>query len=125
MRVRFERRPVETYPETGEQVELEPALVLGSVYEVLGIEADTYRIINGNGEPALYDPESFTVVDPTEPDFWVTEHGEEGERYSYPPEWQDCFFERVWDREPEALAVLRQTLVRYFPDEAPRFHLEP
>ena len=47
------------------------------IYEVLGIEADTYRILSdpeskpyGNN-PVLYDPDCFKVIDPQEPDFWV------------------------------------------------------
>ena len=94
MLVRFERFPVETDPDTGEVYE-RLGLVIGKTYEVLGIETYHYRIINEEGEPVLFELDCFAVVDDTQPEFWVTEHGEDGERYSYPPEWQGCFFERI------------------------------
>ena len=45
-------------------------------------------------DPVLYDPACFRIVDPQEPEFWVCEIGEDGERYCYPPEWSEVgFFE--------------------------------
>ena len=60
-------------------------LTFGQPYVVIGIEADDFRILNDAGRPFLYSPDLFTVVDPEEPDDWVTEFGEDRERYSYPP----------------------------------------
>ena len=51
-------------------------------YFVLGIEADAYRILNDSGHPYLYEPELFDVVDDREPVDWITNYGEDGERYS-------------------------------------------
>ena len=76
------------------------SLTLNKVYEVLGIEADNYRLLddgnklNDYRDPVLFEPEYFEIIDPGEPDFWVTEIGEEGERYCYPLEWLPVgFFE--------------------------------
>ncbi|MGH9843757.1 MAG: hypothetical protein ACREEM_33900, partial [Blastocatellia bacterium] len=60
-----------------------PDLTPNQHYVVLGIEADDFRILNDNGRPYLYPNEIFRVVDSREPDDWVTQLGEEGERYCY------------------------------------------
>jgi hypothetical protein len=54
-------------------------------YFVIGIEADDYRILNNYGKPYLYSSHLFEVIDPGEPNTWITEYGDDGERYSYPP----------------------------------------
>lgn len=75
-------------------------------YFVLGIEADDYRILNDVGKPYLYERERFDVVEPTEPGDWVTEFGEDGERYSYPaPLNKAGFFEDFFDQKPEQTSV--------------------
>ena len=57
------------------------SLSIDRIYEVLGIEADAYRILSdpeskpyGN-DPVLYEPDYFKVIDPQEPDFWVCHYG--------------------------------------------------
>ncbi|MEJ1356937.1 MAG: hypothetical protein RPU52_08105 [Candidatus Sedimenticola sp. (ex Thyasira tokunagai)] len=50
-----------------------PHMTIGQVYEVIGIEANDYRIINNEKQPYLYNPEQFEIVDPNKPLFWVTE----------------------------------------------------
>jgi hypothetical protein len=88
-------------------------LTAGNVYRVLGIEADDLRLMNDAGLPYLYPADLFVVVDPREPDDWVTELGEEGERYAYPKELgRPGFFEDYFDRDPKATAELRQYLAR-------------
>jgi len=74
-------------------------------YFVIGIEADDYRILNDSGKPYLYPARLFEVIDPREPSIWVTEYGEDGERYSYPPVLNEAgFFEDYFDGKDEALA---------------------
>ena len=74
-------------------------LTLGREYEVIGIEADCYRIIDDERDPCLYEPECFTVTDPTEPAFWECTLGEDGERCCYPASWMRAgFFEDYHDR---------------------------
>lgn len=81
-------------------------LTLGQPYVVIGIEADYYRILNNAGEPVLYPPELFSIVDAHEPADWITEFGEEGERYAYPPALNKAgFFEDFFDRKPKAVTT--------------------
>ena len=75
-----------------------PDMEVGKIYEVIGIEADNYRIIDDRNMPYLYDPNQFEVVSSEKPSFWVTEFGEDGEQYSYPKEWiRPGFFEDFHD----------------------------
>lgn len=98
-------------------------MTVGRVYEVLGIEADDYRILNdelaqpdGN-RPFLFEPECFDIVDPREPDFWPCDKGEDGERYCYPPEWSRVgFFEDFHDGDARVVAIFWDGVKKYYPD---------
>lgn len=82
-----------------------PDLTPQQPYAVIGIEADDLRVLNGQGRPYLYPSRFFEVVDPRGPDDWVTECGEDGERYAYPlPFNHSGFFEDFFDGKPEAVA---------------------
>jgi len=81
-------------------------LTFGQPYVVIGIEADYLRILNDAGRPFLYPPDLFSLIDPKEPADWVTEFGEEGERYSYPlPLNKSGFFEDFFDDKAKAVAT--------------------
>lgn len=83
-----------------------PELTPGQSYVVIGIEADDYRILNDHGRPYLYPHDLFEVEVAYEPNDWVTEIGEEGERYSYPPTLNATgFFENFFDGKQEAIAL--------------------
>ena len=72
---------------------------------VIGIEADDYRILNDSGKPYLYPSDLFEVVDSQEPSIWITDYGDDGERYSYPPMLNETgFFEDYFDGKDEALS---------------------
>ena len=91
-------------------------LTFGQRYVVIGIEADHFRILNNAGNPFLYPPGLFQLVDAREPEDWVTEFGEEGERYAYPPPLNTSgFFEDFFDRKAKAVStfwcVLNRRLV--------------
>ena len=74
-------------------------LIHEKLYEVIGIEADHFRIINDLNDPCLYDPSYFEITDPIEPIFWVSSNGEDGERYAYPAKWNSPgFFEDFHDQ---------------------------
>lgn len=98
------------------------SLTIGKVYEVLGIEADDFRILNdpdskpyGN-DPVLFAPECFEVTDPSEPSFWTCSIGADGERYCYPPEWSSPgFFEDYHDGIEEVRKQFWEDLQRYYP----------
>ena len=81
-------------------------LMFGQPYVVIGIEADHLRILNDAGRPFLYPPELFSLVDHREPVDWVTEFGDDGERYSYPPPLNKSgFFEDFFDQKAKAVAT--------------------
>ena len=92
------------------------SLTVGREYEVVGICADHYRLFNDKDEPILYDPCCFEVTDPTEPEFWVSKLGAEGERYAHPPEWSATgYFERWHDGVPEVKVGFWAELHRLYP----------
>lgn len=81
-------------------------LTFGQPYVVIGIEADDLRILNDAGRPFLYSPDLFSLVDSREPVDWVTEFGDDGERYSYPPPLNKSgFFEDFFDQKAKAVAT--------------------
>ena len=81
-------------------------LTFGQAYGVIGIEADYLRLLNDAGRPFLYPPDLFSMVDSSEPVDWVTEFGDDGERYSYPPPLNKSgFFEDFFDERSKAVAT--------------------
>lgn len=86
-------------------------LTAGQPYTVIGIEADDFRILNDQGRPYLYPADLFEIVDPTEPPDWVTEYGEDGERYAYPPALNESgFFEDFFDDKSKAVSTFWQVV---------------
>jgi len=79
-------------------------LTPGQSYVLIGIEGDHFRILNDAGRPYLYPPGLFKVLDPREPGDWVTELGEDGERYAYPaPLNGPGFFEDFFEDKSKAV----------------------
>ena len=73
-------------------------------YVVIGIEADDLRILNDEGRPFLYPARVFRVIDRREPDDWISEVGDEGERYAYSPPLNGAgFFEDFFDGSKRAV----------------------
>jgi len=100
----------------------ELSLTIGREYEVLGMEADSFRILNdpdtkpSGNNPVLFEPDCFEVSDPTEPSFWVCSVGEDGERYCYPKEWNNPgLFEDYHDGVQEVRKKFWEDLRRYYP----------
>lgn len=81
-------------------------LTFGQPYVVIGIEADDLRLLNDAGRPFLYPPALFSLIDAKEPADWVTEFGDDGERYSYPPQLNKSgFFEDFFDQKAKAVTT--------------------
>lgn len=81
-------------------------LTFGQPYVVIGIEADDLRILNDVGRPFLYPPDLFSLIDPKEPGDWITEFGDDGERYSYPLSLNKSgFFEDFFDEKAKAVTT--------------------
>jgi hypothetical protein len=90
-----------------------PDLTPGQQYLVLGIEADDFRILNDHGCPYLYPREIFDVTDSREPEDWLSEAGEDDERYAYPPQLDTPgFFEDFFDAKPAAVATFWRVVNR-------------
>lgn len=93
-----------------------PDLTFGQPYVVLGIEADDFRILNDAGRPFLYPSSLFTKIDSQEPSDWVTEFGDDQERYSYPSALnKPGFFEDFFDEKPRAVATFWHLVNRGLP----------
>jgi hypothetical protein len=89
------------------------ALTINAVYEVLGIECDSYRIIDDLGEPFLFDAPMFTIVDQSRPTSWITE-SLDGHEYSYPrPFGKPGFWEDYHDGVPAARRAFSRFLNKH------------
>jgi len=89
------------------------SLSVGEAYEVLGIEGGFYRLIDDLGDPVLFEPELFELLDDTRPSGWVSEIIE-GDEYAGPPEFTaPGFWEDFHDHEPRARAVYARYLNRH------------
>lgn len=83
-----------------------PDLTRAQSYVVIGIEGNHLRILNDAGRPFLYPPDLFSLVDPSEPVDWITEFGDDGEQYSYPPLLNKLgFFEDFFDEKTKAVST--------------------
>lgn len=83
-------------------------------YVVIGLEADDYRVLNDEGRPYLYPHDLFEVVDTREPQDWVTEVGDEGERYAYPAPLNELgFFEDFFDARQAAVRTFWRVINEY------------
>lgn len=98
------------------------SLTLGRSYEVLGIEADDYRVLTDEdtphcpNDPVLYEPTCFQVLDSTDPAFWLSKCGADGERYAYPSDWMRVgFFEDFHDGVAEVRTQFWGTLRTLYP----------
>lgn len=92
------------------------SLTVGREYEVLGLGSDYYQLLNDRNEPIYYDACCFDVSDATEPTFWVSTYGEEGERYAYPAEWnRRGYFEDWHDGVPEVVEAFWRELLLLYP----------
>ena len=68
------------------------------------VVVDDYRILNDEGRPFLYPARIFRIIDRREPDDWISEVGDEGERYAYPPPLNGAgFFEDFFDGNKRAV----------------------
>ncbi len=89
----------------------EPVVTALLPYVVIGIEADHFRILNDQARPFLYPARIFRIVDRREPDNWISEVGEEGERYAYPPALNSVgFFEDFFDGNKRAVRTFWRVL---------------
>lgn len=83
-------------------------LSLRAPYEVIGIEAGWFRIIDDDGMPVLFDPALFKVVDQTRPIHWVS-RVRDGAEYAYAPQiGKPGFFEDIHEGDPQARRIFHR-----------------
>lgn len=86
---------------------------MGEAYGVLGIEGGFYRLIDDLGDPVLFEPELFELLNDTRPSGWVSKTID-GDEYAGPPEFAEPgFSEDFHEREPQARAVYARYLNRH------------
>lgn len=101
------------------------SLTKGSIYEVLAIEGEYYRILSDanykpcGSDPVLFHTSLFEIVDPIEPTFWQCTFDDDGERQCAPPDWcEPYFFERFHDGEEPIRKQFWRDIRRYYPRTA-------
>jgi hypothetical protein len=86
-------------------------LTPGQPYVVIGIEANDFRLLNDHGRPFLYPANLFRMEDSVEPPDWVSEVGDEGEKYAYPaPLNRPGFFEDFFDGDEKTIGTFWRTV---------------
>jgi len=92
------------------------SLSIGNVYWVIGIERNSYRILSDVGEPYLYPPENFEVIEKGG-EGWNTNFVD-GDKYSYPTEFAEYFFEDYFETyDPKKRAAIRHYLEKLIREE--------
>ena len=83
-----------------------PNLSPKCVYSVIGIDFDSYRVVNDDNEPVLYPKSMFDIVEADYPSTWIKSVFDDGEYYIEPPEFSEIgFFEDYFDGVKEAVSV--------------------
>lgn len=83
-----------------------------TIYSVIGIDNDNYRVIDEIGEPILYPKGLFDIVDSSIPESWIKNTFPDGDYYIDPPELSEAgFYEDLFDRKPEAIKIFRSFVI--------------
>ncbi len=89
-------------------------MTIGKIYEVIGIEADWYRLISDDDDLYLFPLDRIEIIDRSEPDFWVSEIND-GVRYAMPFTWsQPGFFEDYHDGVEAVVKKFWEECERYY-----------
>jgi hypothetical protein len=87
------------------------SLTPGKQYVVIGLDHESYRIVDDKGEPILFSKDGFKILDNTIPEDWVWKRYSEDEYYADPPELgRPGFYEDFFDGKSEALKQFRDYL---------------
>jgi hypothetical protein len=82
------------------------------IYDVIGVSADDYRVINERGEPILYPHYLFEVIDSSIPESWAKKYFDPDEFYIDPVELsKPGFYEDYFDGKPEARRIFENFLI--------------
>ncbi|MBV2124671.1 MAG: hypothetical protein KUF75_05945 [Candidatus Thiodiazotropha sp. (ex Ctena orbiculata)] len=81
------------------------------IYLVIGIDDESYRIVDDCLEPTLYRKELFDVLESNYPESWLKTEYEDGEYYIEPPELSAIgFYEDYFDGVESAVLAYRNYL---------------
>jgi hypothetical protein len=96
------------------------SLTPGKEYVVIGLDHESYRIVDDKGEPILFPKEGFKILDATIPEDWVWKKFSADEYYADPPELgRTGFYEDYFDGNAETAEQLRDYLRRAKGKEKP------
>src|SRR4051812_40656789 len=90
-----------------------PGISANADYFVIGVDWDSYRIINNHGEPILYPKELFDVLDTCIPSGWMLAEHEDDAWYFDPEKVHRPGFYEDWhgsDGDRVAQTAARRTL---------------
>jgi hypothetical protein len=87
-----------------------------TIYEVIGIDDDDYRIVGEEGMPYLYSKALFEIIDSSIPDSWIRHDYDDGGYYIDPPELSPANFsyEDFFDDKPEAIRTFQKFVESFF-----------
>jgi hypothetical protein len=89
------------------------SLTPGKEYVVIGLDHESYRVLDDKGEPILFPKEGFQVVDHAIPEDWIWDRYSDDEYYAGPTELQlPGFYEDYFEGEPEARKMFADFLLR-------------
>lgn len=81
------------------------------IYLVIGIDDESYRIVDDCFEPTLYRKELFDVLETGYPESWIKTEYEDGEYYIEPPELSGIgFYEDYFDGVESAVLAYKNYL---------------
>src|SRR5690349_12693430 len=88
-------------------------LTPGREYVVIGVDHTSYRIVDDDADPVLYEKEYFEVVEPSIPVSWVRQDYDDGQYFIDPPELSGRGFYEAWhDRDEKARSLFASSYSR-------------
>lgn len=80
-------------------------------YDVIGIDAEYFRIVDEIGEPILYPKYLFEIIDSSIPESWIRYEYGLDEYYINPPELSEPgFYEDLFDNDSMAIDIYNKFL---------------
>jgi hypothetical protein len=87
------------------------SLTLGREYVVIGLDHESFRLVDNKGEPILFPKEGLKILDTTIPEDWMWKRYSEDEYYADPPELgRQGFYDDYFDGKAEASKQFRDYL---------------
>jgi hypothetical protein len=82
-------------------------------YYVIGLDHESFRVVDDKGDPVLFPRNVFDIVDESVPQDWIWDWFSEDEFYASPPELHaPGFYEDFFERKEEAVRQFESYLQR-------------